>query len=197
MDGKHVVLENIGQALSTSERSSDEEEFGTYLRTGGGDWMWDDIKCKGGIDAVVDAFANGTAIPVTEGSFKRKVRSDLCGSGWLIYCTERHNTLLEGSFYDICSKAGSYTGDLLVLLALHVFTQKLESFYGFEGGHKAVIACDNLGGLNKSRERRKKIPPSAKNADILWSLRKLHAQIRAKLTYQHIYGHQDKYKRWE
>ena len=155
------------------------------------------MKCKGQIDAVVEAFANGTAILVTDGSYKRKVRSDLCGAGWLIYCTDRQSPLLEGSFYDICNKARSYRGELLGLLALHVFTRKLESFYGFEEGHKAVIACDNLGGLNKSKERRKKIPPSAKNADILRSLRKLHAQTQAKLTYQHVYGHQDKNKRWD
>ena len=57
--------------------------------------------------------------------------------------------------------------------------------------------CDNLGGLNKSKQRRKKIPPSAKHADILRSLRKVNAQLVGYLKYQHVYGHQDRKKTWQ
>eukprot|EP00956_Cyclotella_meneghiniana_P025077 scaffold51495_cov38-Cyclotella_meneghiniana.AAC.3 len=69
--------------------------------------------------------------------------------------------------------------------------------YGFEGGHSAQIACDNLSGLFKSKERRKKIPPGSKNADILRSLRRVHSSLKCKCAYVHVYGHQDKHKTWD
>ena len=150
--------------------SKDPDDFWSYLASDNGDWMWDQLNCPLGIDVVFEALAMGTAILVTDGSYNRKVDSRVCGAGWVVHCTKLNKTVLEGSFYYVGEGAGSYRGELLGLLAIHVFLSRLESFYGFEGGHSAQIACDNLSGLFKSKERRKKIPPGSKNADILRSL---------------------------
>jgi hypothetical protein len=55
----------------------------------------------------------------------------------------------------------------------------------------------NLGGLSKSRERHKKIPPGSKHANILRCLRRVHAAFRGTLQYKQVCGHQDKHKKWE
>jgi hypothetical protein len=63
-----------------------------------------------------------------------------------------------------------------------------------------LVGCDNLGGLNKSKEKRRKIPSSAKHADVLRSLRRVHTLLKGTIKYEHVYSHvyshQDKYKTW-
>ena len=41
------------------------------------------------------------------------------------------------------------------------------------------------------------MPSGAKHADIRRTLRKLHHRLRGRCLYRHVYGHQDKRKRWE
>jgi hypothetical protein len=93
--------------------------------------------------------------------------------------------------------AGSYHGEHLGLLAVHLLVLAVEKFYDLSQGPRGLVAWDNLGGLNKSKERRRKIPPGAKHADILRSLRRVHAAMKGTLQYKHVYGHQDKHKSWK
>jgi hypothetical protein len=96
----------------------------------------------------------------------------------MIYCTTRKKVISKGSTFELCAKAGSYQGKLLGLLAVHLLVLAVEWFYDLPPGPRGLVACDNLGGLNKSKQQSKKISPSAKHADILRSLRKVHAQLR-------------------
>lgn len=82
------------------------------------------------------------------------------------------------------------------MLAIHVFVLGVETFFSVAAPSLGTVACDNLAGLNKSKERRKKIPPRAKHADILRCLRRVHSKLRGRLSYQHMYGHQDRRKSW-
>lgn len=122
--------------------------------------MWDDVAMPYGLDAVVDTIANGEAIYVTDGSYNRKVRKDLCSAGWLIYSTKREKIVMSVTFCEGSSDAaGSYRGELLGLLAIHAFIVAAEEFYGIGPGKRGVVACDNLSGLNKAKVRRKKVKP--------------------------------------
>jgi hypothetical protein len=158
--------------------------------------MWEDCHMPYGFDAVVDAIFSGEAIYVTDGSYNRPLRSDLDGAGWLIYCPTRKRVVLTCSFCECSKYAGSYRGELLGLLAIHLFLLAITEFYDFQLPSLGIIACDNLGGLNKSKERRRKVPSNHKHADILRSLRRVHARLRGRLTYKHVYGHQDRRKTW-
>ena len=61
--------------------------------------------------------------------------------------------------------AGSYRGELLGLLAIHILMAALEECFHLDG-HTAKICCDNQGGLFKSSELRRRIPTGASQADI-------------------------------
>jgi hypothetical protein len=85
--------------------------------------------------------------------------------------------VLKGSFYELCNKAGSYHGELLGLLAIHLLILAIECFYALEPGPRGLVECNNLGGLNKLKEKRCKIPSSAKHANVLRSLCRVHAAL--------------------
>jgi hypothetical protein len=126
---------------------------------------------------VVEAIDSGSAVYVTDGSYSRKIRSEIDGAGYMIYCIRWKKVVLKSSFYELCEKAGSYHGELLGLLAVHLHILAIEQFYGLEPGPRGLVRCNNLGGLNKLKEKRRKIPSSAKHADVLRSLRRLTPTI--------------------
>jgi hypothetical protein len=84
----------------------------------------------------------------------------------------------------------------LGLLAVRLIILAIECFYALEAGSRGLIGCDNLGRLNKSKEKRQKIPYGSKHADILHSLRRVHTSLTGSLQYKHVYGHQDKRNTW-
>lgn len=69
-------------------------------------------------------------------------------------------------------------------------------FFDLAAAYRGLVVCDNLGALNKACEKRKKIPAVAKHADIRRCLRMAHSKLTGSLSYQHVYGHQDKKKKW-
>ena len=133
---------------------------------------------------------------MTDGSYNRPLRKDPSSAGWLVYSQQRKKIVLKSSFSEVSSGASSYRGKLLGLLAIHAFIIAVETYYTLDKGPRGKVACDNLEGLKKARDRRKKVPPRASNADILRALRTAHHQITGSLTYEHVYGHQDQRKRW-
>lgn len=56
------------------------------------------------------------------------------------------------------------------------------------------ICCDNQSSLFKAKWYRKRVPPGAKPADLLRALGSLHHKLGPSFTYEHVYGHQDKFK---
>lgn len=197
-----VQVEDDGILLGVSgpklykEEVTEENSFWEYVKQWGGEWMWENIHNPLGLEAAVEAATHGTAVYVTDGSYSRNIRSDIDGAGWVIYCKARKKIVLEGSFYEWCDRAGSYRGELVGLLSVHLFVMAVEQFYDLPEGPRGLLGCDNLGGLRKSRERRRKIPSGAKHADVLRVLSRIHAKLRGKLDYEHVYGHQDRHKTW-
>jgi hypothetical protein len=196
VDGADVVHLSVRPSFN-QHNSTTEEEFWAFLQSLGRDWLWEHVYMPFGIDALVDSIADGTAVLVTDDSYSRKICSDIDGAGWIIYCRACCKVVFKGSFYEWCGNAGLYRGELLGLLMVHLMVLAVEKFYKLPARLRGLVACDNLGGLNKSRERPKKIPPGLKHRDILRCLRRVHAALRGTLQYKHVYGHQDKHKKWE
>jgi hypothetical protein len=197
IEGDEIVHLATGPPLAWNYEQQTENDFWSYVRSLGGEWLWEHVFTPLGIGALVDAIAGGSAVLVTDGSYSRKIRTDIDGAGWMIYCRARKKVVFKGSFYEWCREAGSYRGELLGLLAVHLLVMAVEKFYDLSHGPRGLVACDNLGGLNKSKARQRKIPPGAKHADILRCLRRVHAAMRGTLQYKHVYGHQDKHKSWK
>ena len=93
--------------------------------------MWNNIVNEGNdLQWVVDALTQGMAISVTYYSFNWATVSLVLvsGAGWILYCTSTEKKLC-GFFFERFSRAGSYRGELLGLLAIHTLTAAPESFF--------------------------------------------------------------------
>jgi hypothetical protein len=96
-----------GPPLAWNEQKT-KDEFWSFVCSLGGEWLWEHVFTPLGIDALVDTIAGGSAVLVTDGSYSRKIRSDIDGAGWMIYCRARKKVVFKCSFYEWCREAGSY-----------------------------------------------------------------------------------------
>lgn len=87
------------------------EDFWEYLKSWGGERLWEHVYTPFGLDAVVEAMDLFSAVYITDGSYSCKIRSEI-DAGYMIYCKSRRKVVLKGSFYELCHKAGSYRGEL-------------------------------------------------------------------------------------
>ncbi len=61
--------------------------FWTYLKSLGGEWMWDNIQGgKMGVEWIRTALTDGSFIEVTDRLYDRVCTKYVSGSGWVICC---------------------------------------------------------------------------------------------------------------
>ena len=143
---------------------------------------------------LVEAFKNGTAIMVTDGSFDRKRAKNVSGAGWVITCT-RSRKFLKGSFFEVSKSASAYRGELLGLVALHTLVLAVIDYYHLETA-LGKACCDNIAALNQSSQRRKRVKTGAKQGDLLRALRSLKQSLAFQFEYEHVDAHMDSVLPW-
>ena len=102
---------------------------------------------------------------------------------------------LKGRFWEKSNSAGSYRAEQLGVCAIHHLISSLTSFYKIKNC-TTKIWCDNLGAVNMSKKKRRRVRPSASCADILRNIRSTRNKTTATITYGHVDGHTDKYLLW-
>jgi hypothetical protein len=100
---------------------------------------------------------------------------------------------VEGSFAEVHPKANSYRGEILGLLALHLFSRAIQTYFGLAPGKYGTVCCDNKGAIYRASRRRRRIAPGTPNADLLRVLRLQHHKLGRVFGYEHVKGHQDDY----
>ena len=197
MPGSQVTKLSIGPAIDIPTHAS--TGFWESLHSLGGRWMWDKIESGKDTPAdvlwIADSLRKGTLVWATDGSYDRKKATDLCGVGWIIFCT---NTCFRvtGTFWERSFAASSYRAELLGLCALHLFAQAIAEFHSVKGW-TALLCCDSKCALEAATYHNRRIRPSAKCADILRSLKAVKPLLNGTFHYTHVYGHMDRMLKWE
>jgi hypothetical protein len=127
---QQVTKLSIGPALLTETDAC--TGFWEFLHSWGGTWMWEVIKpgkdTPEDVSWIVYGLHNGSLIWTTDGSYDQKKAVNLCGVGWIIFCTNT-GFQLTGTFWEQSPLPSLYRAELLGLCALHLFAQALAEFY--------------------------------------------------------------------
>ena len=160
--------------------------------------MWESIdesqQIKHNLKWLVEGMESNTLIWVTDGSYNWKRAADLCGVGWIIFCSMT-GLRLTGTFWERSPAASSYRAEMLGLCALHIFVRALSEFYKIQEW-EATVGCDNKRALEQSSYTCCRIGPSARCAHIQRSIKATKHTFTGEFTYLHVYGHMDKYLLW-
>ena len=120
--------------------------------------MWEGATIEEDPLWVAQAMTAGTLICVTDGSYDRRKAHDLSGAGWTLYCTATKKQL-SGSLVERSEYASSYRGELLGMLAIHIFLHAVEKYFHAHGDSNSIY-CDNKGAIytplqNNTKESRR------------------------------------------
>jgi hypothetical protein len=85
--------------------------------------MWEGINksqlTKHNLTWMVEGMKSNTLIWATDRSYDRKRAADLCGVGWIIFCSKT-GLRLTAMFWERTISASSYQAEMLGLCALHL-----------------------------------------------------------------------------
>jgi hypothetical protein len=178
---------SIGRPLAKTVIGT--KTFWTYL------WMWDNIQGgKMGVEGIRTALTDGSFIGVIDGSYNRVCAKYRSGLGWVIcYTKTRH--LLQGLFFETSPKAGSYRGELLSLVALHMMIAAVTQFY------KVIMAiekicCDNISAPGQSSKTQKRVSTGIKHSDLHRAIQTIKCTINICMVYSHVRAHQNRILPW-
>jgi hypothetical protein len=173
-------------------------DFWEYLRSWGGEWMWEGVDdnqvTKHDLTWLVEGMTSGSLKLVTDGSYDKLKAPDISGAGWIIFCTTTGKRL-TGWFWEVSNMASSYRAEMLGLCSLHLLLQALSEFYKIVGW-KSAICCDNIKALDMSSQHQRRILSSASCSDIRRSFRAVKQAATGKFDYNHMSGHMDDYLLW-
>ena len=137
----NILLLDVGRQLHIAP-SYPRPSFWDFVHSFGGRWMWQYVEGDStDVSWLHEALVDGSAVMVTDGSYNQSLAPDISGAGWIISCTQRRR-LLGGWFYERSPKAGSYRGELLGAVAIHLLTTFIVEY--FSGTCcKGQVHCDN------------------------------------------------------
>jgi hypothetical protein len=102
------------------------------------------------------------------------------------------SNFLQGEFAEQSEGAGSYRGEQLGMLAIHLVLLTMEEHYG-EIPSAAKIFCDNKGTILTFSRRHKRVSSTVVNHDILRVLRQIQGKSKLHHRIQHVKAHQDEH----
>jgi hypothetical protein len=121
--------------------------FWETIRVWGNTWMWDNLFIKGDLDWISTSIADNSFVVVLDGSYMKETYPHLNSAAFLLEFSNACGRLL-GSFVGYASDAGSYHGELLGLMEIHLILQGINKVC--KGMQRSVhILLDCLGALDK------------------------------------------------
>jgi hypothetical protein len=141
------------------------------------------------IDTAAQAIADGTAIAVSDGSFKDGHRT----ASFIITTFERSFSI-QG---DVISPGDSsiqeaYQSELAGLLGTVLLIEAIISYFDLSNSAcTIIIACDGLFALLNSFDTSRPITANKNHFDLLWAIRSKLEDSRITWHFRHIKGHQD------
>jgi hypothetical protein len=81
--------------------------------------MWDNLSITGDFDWIAASIADNSCIAVTDGAYTKELNPYLNSAAFVLECSKGRGRL-TGSFVEQTPDAGSYQGELLGLMAIHL-----------------------------------------------------------------------------
>ncbi len=167
--------------------------FWSVIEEWGETWMWENLTIRGGVSWLVEAVADNSLIAVTDGSFMKEINPHFNSAAFVFECTKGQGSLW-GSFVEHSPDAGSYWGDLLGLMTIHLILCGINVVSPNLRG-SVLILSNCLGALNKVEDLLPyRIPTQCSHLDILKNFMVNCSELSFSRHYSHVKAHQDDHR---
>ncbi len=170
--------------------------FWEVIRGWGNTWMWDNLSITEDLDWTAVSIADNSCVAVTDGLYMKELYPYLNSAAFVLECSKGRGRLV-GSFVEHTPNAGSYRGELLGLMAIHLILWGVnEVRQGLQG--LVHIPSDCLGALNKVENLLLYcISTQCSHSDILKNILVNCSNLSFTQIFSHIKAHQDNHTGYE
>ncbi len=145
---------------------------------------------SGGTEWIHLSIRDSSLVAVTDGSYIRKLYPNLCSATFVLECAKGRGRIV-GSFLECLDVANAYQGELLGLMAIHLFLLSMNKIHSTLKGRMEIVS-DCLGALNRvSYLPPYQIPSRCWHSDILKTILVNCRDLSFATHYSCIKAHQD------
>jgi hypothetical protein len=185
--------------ISTTELPPPPREPTTFqevLEEWGNMWMWEGLRISGDGAWMIEAIRDNSLVAITNGSHMKDLFPNMNSCAFIFKCPKKRGRM-TGAFPDQTAEAGSYQGELIGLLAIHLILHNFnKTAPDLTGSVHIYSHC--LGALNKVQNLPPYcIPSKCRHSDFLKN-KTLHCSSLAfTRIFSHVSAHQDNTKRFD
>jgi hypothetical protein len=152
--------------------------------------MWDNLSITGDLDWIATSIADNSCIAVMDGSYMKELYPYLNSAAFFLECSKGRGRLM-GSFMEQTPNAGSYQGELLGLMAIHLILRGINEVHqGLQGLVHILLDC--LGALDKVENLPPcRIPTQCSHSNILKNIMVNCSNLSFARIFSHVKAHQD------
>ncbi len=152
--------------------------------------MLENLFIQGEVTWLAVAIADNSLVAVTDGSYMKEIYPHINLAAFVFECSKGRGHL-RGSFVEHTPDAGSYWGELLGLMAIHLILRGVNAASPNLRG-SVMILSNCLGALNKVRDLPPyRIPSQCSHSDILKNIMTNCNNLTFTRQYSHVKAHQD------
>ena len=161
-----LAVWSVCSSAELSQAPASPQTFLDVIREWGYEWLWTNLRLVGPLDWLATAIANGTCTGVTDGSYMRELRKDICSAAFFFESADRRYKLV-GTFAEVSDDANAYRGELLGLMALHLILLAVNKINPTLDG-SVTLHLDCLGAISRVKNLPPgRVPAACKHADML------------------------------
>jgi hypothetical protein len=189
---KHVALAvySILTTTAPAPSATPHTNFWQVMEEWGEPWLWENLTLRGDTSWLAEAIDDNSLVTVTDGSYIKEMYPHINSAAFVFECTKGRGRLW-GSFVEHTPDAGSYRGELLGLMAIHLILRAVNVVSPNLTGTVTILS-DCLGALNKVKDLPPyRIPTKCSHSDILKNIMINCGSLTFSRHYSHVKAHQD------
>ncbi len=164
--------------------------FWSMIEEWGKTWMWENLTIRGEVLWLVEAITDNTLAAVTDSSYMKEIYPHINLASFMFECSKGRGRLW-GSFVEHTPDAGSYQGELLGLMTIHLILRGVNVVSTNLRG-LVLILSNCLGALIKVKDLPPyRIPTQCSHSDILKNIMANCSNLSFSRLYSHVKAHQD------
>jgi len=155
--------------------------------------MWEGLRISGDGTWVREAIRDNSLVAITDGSYMKDLFPNMNSCAFIFECTKKRGRM-TGAFPEQTAEAGSYQGELIGLLAIHLILHSINktapdltgSFHIYSDCLRALIKVQNLPSH--------RIPSMCRHSDVLKNIMIHCSSLSFTRIFLHVSAHQDNKK---
>ena len=123
------------------------QDFWAVIEEWGELWIWENLKVVGDPGWLEALIAESSCLAMTDGSYMKQMYPNISSAAFIFECSRGPGRIIS-YFVEHLPDAGSYRGELLGLMAIHLVLRGVHEFSPAIRGSVQIIS-DCMGALNK------------------------------------------------